>query len=135
MAKILSDVQALAILAELDNIPLRAIRNNKELFEAIAILGGLTEDAGTSFDQPEPTKWILSCSPSLMVSMVKAIRMITGLGLKEAKDYYDGVGGYRSENSNEGFIDITIYPSMSVIGTDLNNIQSSIGRGIVMREV
>ena len=125
MAKTISDAQALAILTELDHIPLRALRAKPELFEAIALLGGVARN------EVAGDKWILSCDADSMVNMVKAIRMITNLGLKEAKDYYDGVGGHRRVVG--GITEIEVFHNMSVLGTNLLIIAQAVPLCISVR--
>jgi large subunit ribosomal protein L7/L12 len=65
---------------------------------APAVVGG---DAGEAAEEKDSFDVVLTAAGDQKVQVIKAVRAITGLGLKEAKDLVDGAPNTLKEGANK----------------------------------
>ena len=89
---ILTREEAETLLQRLDDDSFGNIRCNKKLMTVILKLSG---DIPTGPNEI----WVLKYDEN-KVDMIKSVRTLLNLGLKEAKDYADGLSGQRRSNGD-----------------------------------
>lgn len=84
-----------AILSELsDNMDMKDMLSNHVLFNAIAKLSGNFNYSPSASGDPEPfRRWVIYGDNGTFANCIKAVRILTGLGLKEAKDLVESLNG------------------------------------------
>ena len=90
IAKIIEDVKVLTVL-ELNEL-VKALEEEFGVSAAAAVVvgGGGGADAGAAVAEKTEFDVILAAAGAEKIKVIKVIRDITGLGLKEAKDLVDG---------------------------------------------
>jgi hypothetical protein len=103
----LTHQDAEVILQQFDDFNFGHIRLNSALFKVILKLTG---DVASGPGEV----WVLRSDGEDKVSVIKSVRTLLNLGLKEAKDYADGQSGQRRLNG-----DVIIDPRDCVFGNDI----------------
>jgi hypothetical protein len=89
---ILTHEEAEILLQSFDDYPLGNIRCNGRLFAVILKLNGNTPTGPNEI-------WVLKFDEN-KVAMIKSVRSLLNLGLKDAKDYADGLSNMRRPNGD-----------------------------------
>lgn len=111
MSITLTDAEAKAVLERFDVTEFGCLRNDPTLLSAVLKLNRTL--AG------KQTLWVLRFDDSGVghsgkVELIKSVRALLGLGLKEAKDYVESAANYRANG------DVTIDPAKCVFGDDIS---------------
>lgn len=119
----LNKQEAVAILSHLN--PVGALDGDINLLNAILKLRGIS-------DEPQKFKYTISVYAVNRIPAIKAARMITGFGLKEAKDFVDQFSTFDDSGVLLDIRDITITTHNNV---DPDKIANECGISIIKEEV
>ena len=98
LTKIIEDVKSLSVL-ELSEL-VKALEEEFGVSAAAAVAVAAPGAGGAATAAEEQTEFtvVLTAAGDNKINAIKAVREITGLGLKEAKDLVDGAPGNVKEN-------------------------------------
>lgn len=119
----LNKKEAVAILAHLN--PVGALGGDINLLNAIVKLRMVS-------DKPTKFNYTISAYSINRISAIKAVRMITGFGLKEAKDFVDSFSTFDDSGVLLNICDFTVTSCNNV---DTTQIINECGNVSIIKEV
>jgi len=90
VAKILEDIKALSLIEVNDLVKALEEEFGVSAAAPVAVMGAVAADAGAAGGEKSEFDVVLASAGAEKIKVIKVVREITGLGLKEAKEVVDG---------------------------------------------
>lgn len=102
VAKLADELMALTILEAKELNDILEEKGIKPAAAAVAVAGPAAADAGAAAEEKDEFDVILVSAGDKKINVIKEVRAITGLGLKEAKDLVEAGGKAVKEAASKG---------------------------------
>jgi len=90
VAKILEDIKALSLIEVNDLVKALEEEFGVSAAAPVAVMGAVAADAGAAGGEKSEFDVVLASAGAEKIKVIKVVRELTGLGLKEAKEVVDG---------------------------------------------
>ncbi|MBE7030298.1 MAG: 50S ribosomal protein L7/L12 [Ruminococcaceae bacterium] len=90
---ILNEIKELKLLEVAELVKLMEEEFGVSAAAPVAVMGAVAADGGAAAEEKTDFDVVLADAGAAKLKVVKAVRELTGLGLKEAKDLVDGAPG------------------------------------------